>query len=117
MFIQSLTTAHLYEGTIRILLLGPGDSGKTTIVKQMKRIHQTLDPSDIQMMAPYIKDAVVGYMKLLCFQSKELAEKDDEKTKVKDQNEEILQKILNLRSPYNLDKALGAKIATLWTDV
>ena len=55
--------------TIRILLLGPGDSGKTTILKQMKKIHNKYDENDSRIMTQYIQDAVVGYMKMLCYQS------------------------------------------------
>ena len=61
--------------TIRILILGPGNSGKTTIVKQMKRIYQTLTDEDIKIMGPYIQDAVIMYIKVLCFYSKELYDK------------------------------------------
>mmetsp|Transcript_28049 Transcript_28049/g.44494 ORF Transcript_28049/g.44494 Transcript_28049/m.44494 type:complete len:380 (-) Transcript_28049:189-1328(-) len=104
------------QRTIRLLLLGPGDAGKTTIVKQMKKIHETLSDDDIKIMAPYIQDAVVGYIKLLCFQSKELHDKDDQKTSVKEANEPLRQEIVNMRSPYLLNEELAVKITTLWQD-
>jgi len=102
--------------TIRILLLGPGDSGKTTIVKQMKKIHDTLTDDDIKIMAPYIQDAVVGYIKLLCFQCHELCEKEEQKTKVDAKNEALREELLNLKSPYTLNQELATKISTMWAD-
>ena len=103
--------------TIRILLLGPGDSGKTTIVKQMKKIHETLTDEDIQVMGPYIQDAVIVYIKKLCLKSKELHDKYDEKTEVEEKNEILRQEILNLHAPYVLNDDLAEKIHTLWMDV
>ena len=108
---------NLNKRTIRILLLGPGDSGKTTIVKQMKKIHETLDDEDIKIMGPYIQDAVMVYIKKLCQQSKELHDKFDEKTQIEEKNEALRQEMLNLRAPYTLNEELAGKIATLWADV
>ncbi len=91
--------------------------GKPTIVKQMKKIHETLTNEDIKIMAPYIQDAVVGYIKLLCFQCQELHAKEECKTKVEHKNESVRQQMLNLHSPYDLTQALATKITTLWADV
>ena len=57
---------------IKVLLLGPANSGKTTIVKQLKKIYQGLDDEDIKHIGPYIQDTVVSYMKILCTKSKEM---------------------------------------------
>eukprot|EP01083_Nonionella_stella_P241189 842431_1 len=108
--------ANKEKRTIRILLLGPGDSGKTTIVKQMKKIHSTLTDDDIKIMAPYIQDAVVGYIKLLCFQCAELHAKEECKTQVDAKNEELRKEMLNLHSPYDLNQELADKISQLWAD-
>ena len=50
---------------IKVLLLGPGNSDKTTIVKQLKKIPQELEYEDIKHIGPYIQDAVVSCMKIL----------------------------------------------------
>jgi len=102
--------------TIRILLLGPGDSGKTTILKQMKKIHNKYDENDSRIMTQYIQDAVVGYMKMLCYQSAILHDQYDEKTLVSAQFEDIRKEFLSLQSPYDLTKQIANNIKTLWTD-
>ena len=102
--------------TIRILLLGPGDSGKTTILKQMKKIHNKYDENDSRIMTQYIQDAVVGYMKMLCYQSTILHDQYDEKTLVSAQFEDIRKEFLSLQSPYDLTKQIANNIKTLWTD-
>lgn len=102
--------------TIRILLLGPGDSGKTTILKQMKKIHNTYDENDARIMKQYIQDAVVGYMKMLCYQSRVLHDKYEEKTLVSPQLEDIRSEFLALQSPYELTQDIASKIKVLWTD-
>eukprot|EP01084_Bolivina_argentea_P071227 129528_1 len=100
--------------TIRVLLLGTSDSGKTTIVKQLKKIHNITD--DIEIIGSYIQNAVVGYVKLLCRKSKQLGDTYDEKTYVDEKNEAMRVELSNLNSPYNLNQALTTKISTIWDD-
>jgi len=115
---QQMKAAHLNEKrTQRILFLGPGNSGKTTIIKQMRKIHNTLSDSDIELMKPYIQDSIVAYMKVLCRQAKEIAEKDDEKaTQVEKKNEALIEELFKLTDPYTFDDKLSQLISTLWDD-
>eukprot|EP01084_Bolivina_argentea_P123784 219347_1 len=56
--------------THRILLLGPGDSGKTTILKQMRKIYLGKIPDDtIESYKSYIRQKIINYMKILCIQT------------------------------------------------
>ncbi len=50
---------------------------KTTIIKQLKKIHKLRD-DDAGIMGPYIQDTSISYMKLLCHQCAKLSEKRNE---------------------------------------
>eukprot|EP01084_Bolivina_argentea_P130828 230971_1 len=104
------------KNNIKIALFGNSRSGKSTMLNQMKKMHGTFTDEDIKMMTPYIQDAVIGYIKLLCFQSEKLSEQYDEKTNVEKHNEKLRKEILNLPSPYDLNTILADKISTIWTD-
>lgn len=82
----------------------------------MKKIHNKYDENDSRIMTQYIQDAVVGYMKMLCYQSQVLHDQYDEKTLVNNQYEDIRKEFLKLQSPYDLTKEIGSKINILWTD-
>jgi len=43
------------EGTLRILLLGPGDPGKSTFVKQISYLHNGIRPSELQTYTTIIR--------------------------------------------------------------
>jgi len=102
--------------TIRILLLGPGDSGKTTILKQMKKIHNQHNDFDVNLITSYIQDAVVEYMKKLCTQSIRLHDEFDEKTLVHPDNEPLRKQFLQINSTTILNDDLCKKIKILWAD-
>ena len=77
--INNSITSHMKQEdkaratTHKILLLGPGDSGKTTILKQMRKIHNGTIPEDtVDSFATYIRQKMVHYMKILCLKSIEL---------------------------------------------
>jgi guanine nucleotide-binding protein subunit alpha len=57
--------------TIRVLILGTGDSGKTTLVKQMRKIYSTVTEEERQGLSTPIKEAIMGYMRTLCSMSVE----------------------------------------------
>eukprot|EP01084_Bolivina_argentea_P207620 354205_1 len=94
--------------TIGILILGPHSAGKTTIIKQLKKIHNTLPEDDIRTMTCYIQDVIPGYIKQLCFQYKELSGKtyvDNEKlfhNYYYDRNEKLIVRYLrNAETEYD----------------
>eukprot|EP01083_Nonionella_stella_P268170 906358_1 len=82
----------------------------------MKKIHNKYDANDAKIMTQYIQDAVVGYMKELCYQSTVLHDEYDEKTLVSSELEDIRKEFLVLTSPYDLNTALAGKISALWND-
>jgi len=110
---------------IRIMLLGPGDSGKTTILKQMKKINNQCEQNEINSITPYIRGSVVSYMKILCQQSVLINPKVSENTLVDPKLEEFRTKITLLKTPttnstIHNSKALSPDVAKairiLWKD-
>eukprot|EP01083_Nonionella_stella_P273779 928997_1 len=105
--------------TIRVLLLGPGSSGKTTILKQITKIHandEMTELNDRQKITSYIKSSVIEYMKTLCIQSIKLNEKHNESTSVNSDHEIVRDELISLESPYNLTTDISDKIKMLWSD-
>lgn len=65
-------------------------------------------------MTNVIRNATVSYMRQLCIQSIRLAQNDEEKTAVDEDNEPLVQKLLSLNAPYLLTEELGSDIFELW---
>lgn len=62
----------------RILLLGPGDSGKSTIIKQMKKIHHgNIGERELKDYISVIRQSILKNMAILCQSSKYLEEDHD----------------------------------------
>eukprot|EP01083_Nonionella_stella_P216947 779221_1 len=100
----------------RILLLGPGDSGKTTVLKQMRRIHGTHNENNIMVdngFATVIRERIMGYMKILCQQSIILG------IVIEEENLEIRDYFADdLQAPYgnHFSTENSDKIRKLWAD-
>uniref|UniRef100_A0A7N0U6U7 Guanine nucleotide-binding protein alpha subunit n=1 Tax=Kalanchoe fedtschenkoi TaxID=63787 RepID=A0A7N0U6U7_KALFE len=106
----------------KILLLGIGESGKSTIFKQIKLLFQTgFDEVELKSYIPVIHANVYQTIKMLYDGSKELSEneKDSSIYIVSSGNEEIGEKLSEIggRLDYPcLDKELARDIRTLWRD-
>jgi len=111
-------SAEKEQRTIRILLMGPSDSGKSELVKQWKKMHSKYTDEEIKRMSAQIQNEVIGYMKLLCVQSMalQLYDSDEQKTQVQEENRVYLQEVVNLPSPYIFNHEFAQKLTTLWAD-
>eukprot|EP01084_Bolivina_argentea_P252363 423577_1 len=69
------------EQTIQILFLGTGSAGKTTIMKQLDKIHNKSHNDDFRIMRTraHIQVKVPDYMKTLCWQYEKLSQKRNNK--------------------------------------
>mmetsp|Transcript_12579 Transcript_12579/g.19036 ORF Transcript_12579/g.19036 Transcript_12579/m.19036 type:complete len:433 (+) Transcript_12579:61-1359(+) len=96
-----------------VLLLGPGDSGKSTILKQMMCIHGIMSTHDHRRL---IVEKVVEYMVILCKYSRDLnilltsADNEDGADTVN----ASLEYMLSLPSPCDINIEIAAHMKRLW---
>ncbi|KAJ8542161.1 hypothetical protein K7X08_017027 [Anisodus acutangulus] len=106
----------------KLLLLGAGDSGKSTIFKQIKLLFQTgFDEAELKNYIPVIHANVYQTIKILHDGSKELAQNELEASKylLSADNKEIGEKLSEIggRLDYpHLTKDLVQDIEALWKD-
>ncbi|KAK4412706.1 Guanine nucleotide-binding protein alpha-1 subunit [Sesamum alatum] len=106
----------------KLLLLGAGDSGKSTIFKQIKLLFQSgFDEAELKGYIPVIHANVYQTIKILHDGSKELSQNlaDSSKFMVSDENKQIGEKLSEIggRLDYpRLTKELAHEIETLWRD-
>ncbi|XP_048332483.1 guanine nucleotide-binding protein alpha-1 subunit isoform X1 [Ziziphus jujuba] len=106
----------------KLLLLGAGESGKSTIFKQIKLLFQTgFDEAELKGYIPVIHANVYQTIKLLHDGSKELAQNDVDSLKyvLSNENKEIGEKLSEIggRLEYpHLTKELARDVETLWKD-
>eukprot|EP01083_Nonionella_stella_P047904 128284_1 len=62
---------------IRIILLGTGAVGKSTLLNQILHIMSWIPNEEIERLTSFIKEIVIEYMQILCRQSIELHTKQD----------------------------------------
>ncbi|XP_050219532.1 guanine nucleotide-binding protein alpha-1 subunit [Mercurialis annua] len=106
----------------KLLLLGAGDSGKSTIFKQIKLLFQSgFDESELKSYTSVVHANVYQTIKILHDGSKELAqnEADSSKYVISGENKDIGEKLSEIggRLDYpRLTKELSKEIETLWKD-
>ncbi|XP_026430147.1 guanine nucleotide-binding protein alpha-2 subunit-like [Papaver somniferum] len=106
----------------KLLLLGAGESGKSTIFKQIKLLFQTgFDDAELKSYTSVIFANVYQTIKILYDASKELAqnESDTKKYVLSPENEGIGEKLSEIGSRLDhprLTKELAHEIETLWKD-
>lgn len=106
----------------KLLLLGAGESGKSTIFKQIKLLFQTgFDETELRSYTPVIFANVYQTIKVLHDGAKELAQNDISSSKyaISEENKDIGEKLSEIggRLDYpHLTKDLAKEIETLWED-
>ncbi|XP_008802455.2 guanine nucleotide-binding protein alpha-2 subunit-like [Phoenix dactylifera] len=106
----------------KLLLLGAGESGKSTIFKQIKLLFQTgFDEAELRSYTSVIHANVYQTIKILYDGAKELGQNESDSSKyvVSIENKEIGEKLSAIGSrldyPY-LTKDIAHEIKTLWKD-
>ncbi|XP_073275846.1 guanine nucleotide-binding protein alpha-1 subunit-like [Primulina huaijiensis] len=106
----------------KLLLLGAGDSGKSTIFKQIKLLFQSgFDEAELKGYIPVIHANVYQTIKILHDGSKELSQtvSDSSKFTISDENKQIGEKLSEIGSRFDcptLTKELANEIEALWKD-
>jgi len=93
-----------------MLLLGPGESGKTTIFRQIKLLYGNYSDEERKTMSPYVhKNIINGIQAMLNF-----AQDVDLVDEIMDQ--ESIKVVQDIEETDKIDEDLGAKIKSLWND-
>eukprot|EP01083_Nonionella_stella_P039707 108013_1 len=104
---------------ITVLLLGTSNSGKTTILKQIKRMNNKYNVENLnkrRQITTHIQSAVIEYMQILCEQSHHLSTQYDFNTSIDQKRVYLSQEVLALKPPFILTPEIAFKIHHLWLD-
>jgi len=97
------------ESEVKLLLLGAGESGKSTIAKQMKIIHLNgFTKEECLTYKSIINNNVVGSMKVLIHAANERT--------IQIKNKTLADKFVNDHFSGSITKNLGEEIKSLWGD-
>ena len=96
---------------IKLLLLGAGESGKSTIFKQMRVLFGApLTEEEKQQITPVVYNNTITSMKILCNETKNLGYDQEVVAK------EMFDLILKIDDHCEINVEIGNAIRTLWTD-
>ncbi|KAL3816027.1 hypothetical protein ACHAXA_010332 [Cyclostephanos tholiformis] len=99
------------DSKVKLLLLGAGESGKSTIFKQMRVIFGApLTEEEKQQITPVVYSNTISSMKILCVETKNMGY--DQDVVVKDKFEFMLA----LSDQCEINEEVGCAIKALWTD-
>ena len=96
---------------IKLLLLGAGESGKSTIFKQMRVLFGApLTEEEKQQITPVVYNNTITSMKILCNETKNLGYDQEVVAK------EMFDLVLKIDDHCEINVEIGNAIKTLWTD-
>ena len=96
---------------IKLLLLGAGESGKSTIFKQMRVLFGApLTEEEKQQITPVVYNNTITSMKILCNETKNLGYDQEVVAK------EMFDLMLKIDDHCEINVEIGNAIKTLWTD-
>jgi len=101
----------LDNSKVKLLLLGAGESGKSTIFKQMRVLFGApLTEDEKQQITPVVYNNTITSMKILCTETKNMGYDDEVVAKGK------LDYMLGLDDACEVNEEIGSLIKELWTD-
>lgn len=108
---QNTTQCHTQEQEkIKLLLLGAGESGKSTIFKQMKLLYGAgTTMEDRKMMTPVVYSNTIGAMRTLLEQCKAFGYEEEI-------GDKEAAELINTCPDTDIDVKIGTAIKTLWED-
>lgn len=114
---RELANQNARENAIhKLLLLGAGESGKSTLFKQMIKIYGKGFPeNERKQYIPIVHNNVITSMKTMCEQTDRLGAQQPE-CLVAPNNNGLKNKILELKQSDNIDPALARDLKVLWQD-
>lgn len=102
---------HMDDSKVKLLLLGAGESGKSTIFKQMRVLFgASLSEDEKQQITPVVYNNTIASMKILCAETKNLGYDGEVVAKNK------LDFMLELDDQCEINEEIGVAIQELWTD-
>jgi len=108
------------QNVVKLLFLGGGGSGKSTLFKQLKTIHGSgIEESERQTYTDIVYHNIVDGIQVLCEQSVTLLENDPElyqECKVSKKTGDSATYMLETREDSIVDKTLAGHIKTIWND-
>jgi len=100
----------------KLLLLGAGESGKSTLLKQMRMLHgRQFDQSELMAAKPHLTQNVIEAMRTLAIYSDILADQGKD-TKVNECNREIRDRVARMSDKQKFSKEHCKDFKTLWAD-